>query len=442
MTRVLFAIHPAVGHIAPTIAIAQRLQSQGHAVAYASHPEMSSTIERAGLPLIKDFHWGDLILKVREEIATQRNRWIALLKGGRGSLTRIYFHDLDRAVTSLVALFNGWRADVVVTDIMGYPGVIAAEACGLPYVTICPMVLPIRSAALPPYGFGLSPRMGPDWRWLLANLAFHWLERSGDIAVNRVRRRYGLACVRRTFFYPSPYLFIAFVTEAFEYARPDLPRQVFYVGPSISEQRGDTDVPFPWEWLNGGPLVYTSLGTINTGATKFFDRVIEASDGQPWQMVISVGRYLELERWKDVPGNVLLRNYVPQPALLRRAQAVISHGGANTVNEALGAGLPQAAAPAGADHFEAAQRLVEAGAGLRVSLRKASAADLRAAIKRLLEDRSLRQNAERIASDYAKCDGPGTSAALILRLAESKAPVLRPPGRQPTIYANEVAEIP
>lgn len=440
--RVLFAVSPAPSHITPTIAIAQRLQRQGHAVAYASHPEMSPAIERAGLPFIKEFHWGDLILKVRRAIATQPNRWIALLKGGRGSLTRIYFHDLDRAVESLVALLNGWRADVVVTDIMGYPGVIAAEACGLPYATTCTMTLPLRSSALPPYGFGLSPRMGPDWRWLLGKRAFHWLEHSGDRAVNRVRKRYGLSYVRRTFFYPSPYLFLAFVTEAFEYARPDLPRQVFYVGPSVSEQRGDTDVPFPWEWLNGRPLVYTSLGTINTGAVKFFDRVIEASGEQPWQSVISVGPYLSLDRWKNPPRNVLLQNYVPQPALLRRAQAVISHGGANTVNEALAAGVPLAVTPLGADQFESAQRVVEAGAGLRLRFRKAGVAELRAGICRLLEDPSLRENAHRIASDYAKCDGPGTAAALILRLAQTRAPLLRPPGRRPTIYANEIGEIP
>lgn len=410
-------------------------------MAYASHPEMAPALDQAGLRCLKDFCWGDSMLQVQKELATRRNRWIALTRGGRGSPTGIYFDRIEQGVEDLITTLRSWKPDVVVVDFLFHVGAIAAEACALPYATFSPVILPLASSALPPYGFGLSPRMRPDWRWVAAKIALRWLERSGDRRINHGRRRYGLAPVRGTFFYPSPYLFLAFTTEAFEYSRPDLPQQVFFVGPSVSEQRGDTDAAFPWEWLDGRPMVYTSLGTINTGQVRFFDNVIEASRGQPWQTVVSVGRYQDLARWSKSPNNVQLQNYVPQPLLLRRARAVITHGGANTVTESLAAGLPLGVAPIGADHFESAQRLVEAGAGLRMKLRRASVAALRDVIHRLLEDPSLRKNAERIAADYAKCDGPGTSARLIVRLAERRAPLLRPAGRGPTFYANEIGEI-
>ena len=187
--------------------------------------------------------------------------------------------------------------------------------------------------------------------------------------------------------------------------------------------------------------MYATLGTINTGQAYLFDKAIEASRGQPWQMVISVGRHLNLSRWTRVPENVLVRNYVPQPALLRQVQAVISRGGMNTVTETLAAGVPLGVAPAGADQFEAARRVVEAGAGLRLSLQKAKVEELTNIIRHLLEKPGFRENAQRIAKDYAKCDGPSTATALILRLTEKRAPLLRPTGRRATIYANEAVEI-
>jgi MGT family glycosyltransferase len=441
MARILMAVSPVRGHLNPTIAVAQRLQEAGHTVAYACHPAMGPELARAGLHLLDDFRWGDLMLEVQREMAVRKNRWAALTLGGRSLPTAIYFHRLEEGVRDLVRTLRRWEPDVVVTDLLFHAGAIAAETCALPYATFCPVILPLPSVALPPYGFGLPRGARRDWRWALAATVLWGLVHGGDRRINRIRREHGLAPVRGTFFHASPYLFLAFTTEAFEYARPDLPPQVYFVGPSITEDRGDTGAPFPWSWLDGRPLVYASLGTINTGHAGFFDRVVQASDGQPWQTVLSVGPYRDTRQWQEVPPNVLVERHVPQPALLRRASAVISHGGMNTVTETLAAGVPLAVAPAGADQPEAAQRVVEAGAGIRLKLRTAGAAELRAAIRRLLDDAALRAGARRIAADFARCDGAGTSAALILRLAERRRPLPRPPGRRPTLYRGEVGAL-
>ncbi len=179
------------------------------------------------------------------------------------------------------------------------------------------------------------------------------------------------------------------------------------------------------------------MGTLNTRETSFYKRAIEASRDQPWQLVASVGRHQDPSLWADLPGNILLQPYVPQLELLGRVQTMITHGGHNSVNEALAAGVPMIVAPAAVDQFEAAQRVVEAGCGLRVKLHKVSAMELRGAIRRLLSEAGFRANAARIAADFARCDGPATSASLLLRLAESRQPILRRPGQRATIYADK-----
>jgi hypothetical protein len=47
------------------------------------------------------------------------------------------------------------------------------------------------------------------------------------------------------------------------------------------------------------------------------------------------------------------------------------------------------------------------------------------------------QNSERIARDFAHCDGADTAAVLILKLAEKK-PLLRPDGLGPTVYLHDL----
>jgi MGT family glycosyltransferase len=210
---------------------------------------------------------------------------------------------------------------------------------------------------------------------------------------------------------------------------------VHCVGPSISPRRGDQDIAFPWEWLDGRPLVSLSLGSIFLGDRSFYARAAQASDGQPWQIVIRLGPHVAPPR---SPANVLFVREQPQLALLRRASAMVSHGGVNSCVEALAAGVPLVLAPGEVDQADFAERVVRAGAGLRVERRTARAEQIRDALRRVLEEPAFRERAGRVAADFARCDAPRVSAALIERLAETRQPVLRAPGSTPTVYAAEL----
>jgi len=65
------------------------------------------------------------------------------------------------------------------------------------------------------------------------------------------------------------------------------------------------------------------------------------------------------------------------------------------------------------DKPENAQRVVEAGAGLRLSPRRLTPARLRAAVERVLAEPSFRQNARRLAADFRRYRGPARAAELL-----------------------------
>ncbi len=98
----------------------------------------------------------------------------------------------------------------------------------------------------------------------------------------------------------------------------------------------------------------------------------------------------------DPPPNVLVRERVPQLALLSRAAAVVGHGGHNTVVEALAAGVPLVVAPVRDDQPLVADQVVRAGAGVRVKFHRVTGPELRAAVAALLDEPGYRAAAARV----------------------------------------------
>lgn len=132
-----------------------------------------------------------------------------------------------------------------------------------------------------------------------------------------------------------------------------------------------------------------------------------------------------------VPPNVRVEAYIPQTELKTRPALIISHGGVNTVMTALSHGIPLLCIPLGADQPDNAQRCVDAGAGLRLDRRLLTTARLTRAIRTLLSQDSFTRQARTMQHTLRRHNGPEEAAALILRLAETRAPVCQPPPSQP-----------
>ncbi|MDG9715519.1 glycosyltransferase [Streptomyces sp. DH24] len=85
-----------------------------------------------------------------------------------------------------------------------------------------------------------------------------------------------------------------------------------------------------------------------------------------------------------VGDNVLVHDTVPQPLLLETAQLLFTHGGYNSVREAVRAGVPMAVLPELSDQAHNASRVTDLGLGLRVP--SAAADDVADTVNRLLSE--------------------------------------------------------
>lgn len=97
---------------------------------------------------------------------------------------------------------------------------------------------------------------------------------------------------------------------------------------------------------------------------------------------------------QDVVGdNIRVFERIPQPLLLESAQLLFTHGGYNSVREAVRAGVPMAVLPEVSDQLHNANRVEELGLGLRVPAANADA--VAETCTRLLEDPRFAQQARK-----------------------------------------------
>ena len=139
-------------------------------------------------------------------------------------------------------------------------------------------------------------------------------------------------------------------------------------------------------------LVYVSLGTVFEDRPAFFRDAAIALARPGRRVVLSVGR-IAPQTLGALPLGVTAHPHVDQLAVLRRADLFITHGGFNSVQEGLVAGVPLLVFPQMQEQVLNADRVSELGAGLR--LRRASSARIAAQADLVLGDPRFQAAAQR-----------------------------------------------
>jgi MGT family glycosyltransferase len=299
-----------------------------------------------------------------------------------------------------------------------------AEIAGLPFVKVANALALNRDPACPPAVLPWRYRPGPLGR--LRNAAGNWFLHRVTApvrdAINAHRVRHGLAPRLRE---EAP-AFLAEIAQQpaffdFPRARPDL--RLHFTGPWHAA--GGNDVAFPWERLDGRPLVYASLGTLQNRLIEMFTTIAAAVAPLDAQLVISLGAADQdaASLAARCAGNPIVVPVAPQLQLLDRATIAITHAGLNTALESLARGVPMVAIPITNDQPGVARRLEWLGVAEVVLPRQATAGRLRAAIARVLGDPGYRTRARARAAEIARLDGLVRAADIVEEAFGTNAPL-------------------
>jgi len=388
MGRIVYFSFPAHGHINPTLPVIHELALRGEQIAYFATPPFARAIAQTGAQFCP--------YTARVRMPEQGPGPFAQVSTTLETLLEFCGLVLD----DHLAMARQWRPTWVMFDSFAPWGSMVAQLLGLPTVASVPSIL-VNGAIDARYGSGIGrppedPRLTPQWyagfraRCHSRLLGYRLREPVNPPQLLQTYGDFNLVYTSRLF---QPR------AEDFEESR------FRFVGPCCAFRPDAPD--FPFERLDGRPLVLVSLGTVYGRVPRFLGRCMEELAGGPWQVILATGGESDIG---PAPANCIVRPSVPQVEILRRASAFVTHGGMNSVQEALSYGVPMVLAPQAADQFWISARTAELGAGLVLDCSSFEAGAIRANLAAVLTGAGYAAAAARIAQSLHDAGGPAKAA--------------------------------
>lgn len=192
---------------------------------------------------------------------------------------------------------------------------------------------------------------------------------------------------------------------ALEFPRPTLPH-VVYVGGILTKPPSPLPQEFA-EWLNDTDehgFVVVSFGA----GVKYL------SDDISYKLAGALSRLSQKVIWRfsgvpprNLGKNTKLVEWMPQNDLLghKNTRAFLSHGGLNSIYEAMYHGVPVVGVPLFGDHYDTMTRVQAKGMGIMLEWKKMSEEDLYTAMLNVITDTRYREKALKLSEIHK--DQPG-----------------------------------
>ena len=386
MSKILVFNVPVHGHVNPTLPVVRELVSRGEQVAYYLTDEFEPQIRHTGAESrrIEDIQPGSGpppgVTALGHADPAMRPRMIAAF------FPRMMADSL-RLVPGLVDRVRAEDADCVVYDPFCSWGRALAGILGLPAVAFVPSYAMTEN-------FPLVRRLSSIFEEQTSPEAEEAKSDFRDVS-RQLHDRYGLPPLRITDpFIAAEAMNVVTLPRAFQPDADALDERYVFVGPSISP-RGDAS-GLPPVRLSDDPTLYVSLGTVFNANPEFFDACFDAFAGSDWQAVLSVGTRMDPSTLVRIPDNFLVRPHVPQLEVLEHTDVFVTHGGMNSVMEAIYYGVPMVVVPQQPKQAMTAARVAELGLGVALEPGQVTAGALRDAVTTISGDPGYRSRVARM----------------------------------------------
>ncbi|MEX2202383.1 MAG: glycosyltransferase [Dongiaceae bacterium] len=217
------------------------------------------------------------------------------------------------------------------------------------------------------------------------------------------------------FFEASPWMNLLLYPSHLRFNRryPLDPKRFQYLDGCVRDE-GKYRVP-SFAKNNDKKLIYVSFGSLGSADIDLYKRMLALFGRLPYRFLMNVGEYKS--EYADVPGNVILEGWYPQPAVLPHVDMFIHHGGNNSFNEALYFGKPSIIMPYCWDGLDNAARIDDTGYGAKLPRYDWTEEQFERTIARLLADRTMAGKLAACSRTMKAARGPEKAAKLIVEAA-------------------------
>lgn len=367
MSNIAFIMWPETGHLNSTFKIAKRLKSKGHSVIYLVLPNRP-----------------EYVCDQSEILSSQGLRYAPIFDlpeaGDDSSRSRIKFSNLELLDSSFVArladLAAEHRVDLFVVD----------------------NLLPNIALSLDEQGF----------RKVLINTTFYNILKETDLtkshrAFEPVKLMPELVLCPKEFDFPQSLA----RSRDFNY---------YHVDPSVDLQR--KEIAFDWSAVTDNkPLMYCSLGSqphlYAEGRFLFETILLAARSLSDWQFVLTIGRDWNPEDFQNIASNVVLTKSAPQLSMLRKASLIVTHGGLNSIKEAILFGVPMIVFPMIGDQPVNAARVDYHGLGITGSVKKLTTGQFHSLVKKISGSPLFKKKVDAMGRRFREIENSGIAIRMI-----------------------------
>lgn len=364
---------PAHGHTNPTLGLVKALTESGHIIYYFSFEIFREKIENAGAVFIPcdgyDFEMEDK--ENADRVGKDQAFAVELLVSSTMAL--------DDMVTEKIAEL---APDVIVADSVAYWGKLAAMKHGIPFVS-----------STTTFAFNrYSSRYMKHGAFETLKMLFSMPKVNKQI--KRLRGKgYPVKSLLDIVQNDNDTNTVVYTSRYFQPCSDTFSEKYHFIGPSIRPIKESFE-------KKAEKTVYISMGTVNQNR-EFYRNCISAFGETDYQVIISMGT--NTDHFDAVPDNIEIYESVDQMAVLEAADAFITHCGMNSVSEGLYFGVPLVLFPQTPEQDAVAKRAEELGAGLRLS--STGEDDVLNAVTRVIEEKSFKQCAEKVAESFKNSGG-------------------------------------
>lgn len=395
MAKYFFIVPPLTGHINPTLGLGKELIKRNHEVFWISFdPELEKQLPEKGKLLLIPFSFSK---KEKDNLIHYIEHLKKKAVYGIDSLKFLYDEVLIPMNTYILdgisQLLIQHSPDIVITDHQIFAGAVSCLKQNIPYVTSVTAPASIK-----------------------ANTSLPMIHQWESEQVIAFQKKQGIMGEKRMDC--STLLTLVYTSKEF-FGDSEMSSYYKFIGPIINSRT--EDIPFNWGRLNAKsavPKILVTIGTTFDPEQKqaFFHKVIEAFSNEN----ITVILVSDPKLFTNIPENFIIQEKVPQLEIIPHMQAVVCHGGNNTVCESLSFGVPLVVTPIAYDQSYVAGCITHNNAGIRLKFNHFKPQQLKEAVNLILTDTKYKNGAEKIRQSFKNAGGVEKGADYLEELIHKK----------------------
>ncbi|MGE6630141.1 macrolide family glycosyltransferase [Bacillus sp. NPDC077027] len=389
MAKILLVNFPAEGHVNPVLGMTKAWSDRGDEVHAITTIHYQERFERLG---------------AKVHLHPDYIRTLKVSEGHPETMQTFFYAHLQTTLDILAVvetLAKRHQFDVVYYDMFG-AGELVRDYLNLPGIGSIP------SFVLDEDHFGHHEPL-----FFLDEKTVHLLE--------ELKNRFGVEPKHvMQFMQNQGELNIVYTSSYFQPDVKGLNDSYVFIGPSFPKRMNQHT--FPIEALENERVIYISMGTVLDDTEAFFNLCIDAFSSFEGKVVIATGEKVDMSQIKTAPAHVLIYPYVPQLEVLEHTDVFITHGGMNSVNEAIHYHVPMVIIPHDKDQPMVAKRLTELSAAMALDKDQLTAKQLRESTSTVLSNDTYQVAIQQIEESFREAGGTKEALRLIDEYIQEKQP--------------------